>query len=174
MQHLLAQGHRDIGIITSPREEDPVYSRRLHAYRKCLAEAGISPRPEWEQWGKTEKHAGISEESGGEAMEAFLKMDHPPSAVFCVSDTLAIGARYAVRSRGHEVPGDFALIGYDDIKMSRFVGLSSVDQEMLRIGHEATDVLIQRLTGERDDGPLNVKTTPTLIVRESSAARKLD
>jgi LacI family transcriptional regulator len=88
--------------------------------------------------------------------------------VFASSDVQAIGAWQAIRQAGLDVPDDVALVGYDDIKVSRFIGLSSVAQNMHDIGEEATDLLLQRLNGEGAPEAFSKLVTPELIVRASS------
>jgi len=167
-EHLLDQGHSRIGIITS-HHENPVRNARIRGYEEALSDAGITPRDAWIATGQTEKHAGFSEESGSEAMQTLLEADEDISAVFVCSDVQAIGAWQALRHAGLDVPGDVALVGYDDIKVSRFIGLSSVSQKMHDIGEAAADLLLHRLDGTADNAPVSRLVTPELQVRRSSA-----
>jgi len=167
-EHLLDQGHSRIGIITS-HHENPVRNARIRGYEEALSDAGIAPRDAWIATGQTEKHAGFSEESGSEAMQTLLEADEDISAVFVCSDVQAIGAWQALRHAGLDVPGDVALVGYDDIKVSRFIGLSSVSQKMHDIGEAAADLLLHRLDGTADNAPVSRLVTPELQVRRSSA-----
>lgn len=166
-EHLIEQGHTCIGLITTPRE-DPVRNARLEGYREALSAAGITPRDDWVAAGDTEKHAGFSEESGFEAMQTLLDTAPDLTAVFASSDVQAIGAWQALRKRHLSAPEDVALVGYDDIKVSRFIGLSSVAQNMHDIGARATTLLLKRLDGR---GPATVHSeivTPELVARVSS------
>ena len=104
-------------------------SLRVKGYREAFAGAGLEVNEDWIVHGDTEKHAGISEESGYEAMQKLLKQDPRVTATFSVSDAQAIGAWYAINQDGLSVPNDIAIVGYDDIKTSRYIGLSSVDQK---------------------------------------------
>jgi LacI family transcriptional regulator len=134
----------------------------------AMERAGIAIDPNWMQSGQTEKHAGISEESGLEAMQALLQLGDRVTAVFAIGDTLAIGAWYALRKTRVRVPEDIALIGYNDIKTSLYIGLSSVDQKMQHVGHQATDRMIFRLLNRHTEQRVDVLTMPELRVRESS------
>ncbi|MFB6248597.1 MAG: substrate-binding domain-containing protein, partial [Salinibacter sp.] len=137
-------------------------------YEEALRNAGISPRNDRIATGQTEKHAGFSEESGYEAAASLLRTSPEVTAVFASSDVQAIGAWQALRHEGYSVPDDVALIGYDDIKISRFIGLSSVAQNMHDIGERATDLLLDRL---RHTGPADVFSelvTPEPVARASS------
>lgn len=179
-EHLLSRGHRRIGLITT-HHEDPVRAERTRGYRDALRAAGIRPRPAWVASGKTDKHDGYSEESGREAARALLGRaaarsasagtpggDPGVDAVFACSDVQAIGAWQVFRERGLAVPGDIALVGYDDVKVSRHIGLTSVSQKMRAVGREATSLLRRRLRG---DGPPTFRSEtimPELVDREST------
>lgn len=172
VQHLIAQGHERIGFISSPFDIDSVLAQRKQGYEEAFKDASLSLEEKWVVHGDTEKHAGISEESGFEAMQKLLSQNPRVTAVFSVSDAQAIGAWYAINQEGLSVPEDIAIVGYDDIKTSRYIGLSSVDQKMQKVGHEATDVLIGRLKSARKDPPLSVLTIPELQVRKSSLFKR--
>ncbi len=168
-EHLIDQGHTRIGMLTTHRES-PIRSARVRGYRDALSAAGIQPKDEWVAEGNTEKHAGFSEESGFEAMEALLERDSSVTAVFASSDVQAIGAWQALRQQGLDVPGDVAIVGYDDIKVSRFIGLTSVAQNMHDIGARATDLLMRRLERTGPVDLLSEAVTPELVVRDSSGS----
>lgn len=172
VNHLIHQGHERIGLISSPFDNDSVLAQRKQGYEEALEQAGIEVQQDWIAYGDTEKHAGISEESGFEAMQKLLSRNPRVTAVFSVSDAQAIGAWYAINQEGLSVPEDIAIVGYDDIKTSRYIGLSSVDQKMQQVGHEATDVLIGRLKTIRKDPPLSSLTIPELQVRKSSLFKR--
>jgi len=174
-EHLLSRGHRRIGLITT-HHEDPVRTERTRGYRETLQAAGIRPRPAWVASGKTDKHDGYSEESGREAARALLDRasagtpggDPGLDAVFACSDVQAIGAWQVFRERGLAVPGDIALVGYDDVKVSRHIGLTSVSQKMRAVGREATSLLRQRLRGDGPPTPCSETIMPELVERESA------
>ena len=104
-------------------------------------------------------------------MKTLLSQSPRVSAVFSVSDAQAIGAWYAIQEEGLSVPEDIAIVGYDDIKTSRYIGLSSVDQKMQEVGHRATDMLIDRLKQTKKDAPISILTIPELRIRKSSSHR---
>lgn len=167
VDHLLQEGHERIGMITA-HLESTLRNARIQGYREALENARLEFDESLIAVGKTKKHAGFSEESGYEAMQDLLKMDPPVTAVFASSDVQAIGAWQAIRHKGLEVPDDFALVGYDDIKVSRFIGLTSVAQNMHDVGEEATDLLLRRLDGSADNEAVSELIMPELIVRKSS------
>jgi LacI family transcriptional regulator len=166
-EHLIERGHSRVGMITTHRDS-PIRNARIQGYEEALRDAGIAPRDAWIATGHTEKHAGFSEESGYEAMTSLLRASPDVTAVFASSDVQAIGAWQALRHEGRSVPEDVALIGYDDIKISRFIGLSSVAQNMHDIGERATDLLLRRLHRAGPADVFSELVTPELVVRASS------
>jgi hypothetical protein len=69
-----------------------------------------------------------SSESGEHAMNVFLALPKPPTAVFAVNDLMAIGAMEAVQKAGHSVPEDVAVLGFDDIPPAD-VGAAALDHD---------------------------------------------
>lgn len=167
VNHLLELGHERIGIITTPHE-NRLRNARINGYRNALKEAGIEYNDQLVAHGHTRKHDGFSEESGYEAMQDLLSLDESVTAVFASSDVQAIGAWQAIREAGYEVPDDYSLVGYDDIKVSRFIGLTSVAQSMHYVGEEATDVLLDRLNNTGAEEPVSQLVEPELQVRKST------
>jgi len=171
VQHLIACGHRRIGMIRS-HTEGSLQLDRIAGYREALEAADIPYDPELVRAGKTEKHAGFSEEAGYEAMQELLDITPRVTAVFASSDVQALGAWKALREAGLRVPEDVALVGYDDIKTSEYVGLSSVSQNMHTVGKESARLLVERVEGLRQDPPLEVLVIPQLKVRYTSDCRQ--
>jgi len=168
VEHLIERGHRRIAMIRA-YTDSYLQTQRVKGYRQALDDAGIPFEEGLIQSGTTEKHAGFSEEHGLEAMQKILHFDVPVTAVVCSSDVQAIGAWKAIRDAGKRVPEDFALVGYDDIKTSRYLGLSSVDQDMENVGREAAERLMFRLEKQGEKVELIERLIiPQLQVRESS------
>ena len=111
---------------------------------------------------------GFSEEHGYEAMLRLLEVDPPITAVYASSDVQVIGALKALREAGKRVPEDIALVGYDDIKTSHFLGLSSVDQNMEGVGKEAAERLLFRLATPGHEERIARLIIPELRIRASS------
>lgn len=177
-EHLLEKGHRRIGVIRSARTGLSFQEERLGGYRAALEGAGVAYDPGLVVSGETGKHAGFSEEAGYEAMQKLLEAKGAPlTAVFALSDVQAMGAWAALREAGRGVlskdnPSGVALVGYDDVKTSQFVGLTSVSQNMHAVGERAVGRLIERLRSSgTPGGGYDVQTEtvrPQLRVRRSS------
>jgi len=167
VDHLIEQGYTRIGVITTPHN-NRIRNERVAGYRQALEEAGIEFDSDLVVHGHTSKHDGFSEESGYEAMQDLISLDRPVEAAFASSDVQAIGAWQALREEGLEVPDDFAFVGYDDIKVSRFIGLTSVAQNMHKVGNEATDILLDRLGKRGPEHYISRLVEPELKIRKSS------
>ncbi len=167
IEHLIGLGHSRIAMIVS-HTNGPTQYTRLEGVQETMRKAGRSFSREDIFCGSTEKHAGISEESGYEAMQRILSERPDVTAVFALSDVQAIGAWKAIRDAGREIPGDIALVGYDDIKTSQYMGLSSVDQRMHEVGEQATELILQRMNEEKKPPPIHRVIVPKLVARRSS------
>jgi len=103
-------------------------------------------------------------------MRQLLTLNHPPDAVFCFNDLLALGAIRALHEAGCRVPDDVAVIGFDDIEEARFAipSLSTIAPDKEKIGELAVSYLLGRIDGTRTEQPDRVEVPFRLIVREST------
>lgn len=165
--HLIAQGHRRIGMIAA---HDGAFGNeeRLRGYREALEAAGIPYADACVWHGQNRKHMGSSEEAGYEAMIEMIDAGTDVTAVFAASDVLAIGAWKAALDRGLSVPETLSIVGYENIKVSRYIGLTTVDIGMQQIGEEATELLVKRMKGQVDAPPITRTIHPRLILRKTS------
>ena len=93
----------------------------------------------------------------------------PPTAIFAASDTQALGVLEAARAEGFEVPGDLSLVGFDDLEVAPYVGLTTVAQPLYESGRRGLERLLEVVAGE-DDGPLTEQLELRLVVRRTTAS----
>jgi LacI family transcriptional regulator len=101
---------------------------------------------------------------------AGLNAAQRPTAVFCANDLIAVGLVQAVTRQGLRIPGDLAVVGFDDTDLASAasaVELTSVHQPAIEMGRAAVRVLLQEMSGEATEHQ-DVVFAPTLVVRESS------
>lgn len=165
-EHLVNQGYKSIGII-SAAEQSAVTKERTRGFQDYLSEHNIEVKDEHFVRGSISKHAGFSEESGFEAIQKFYKRGTFPEAIFCLNDTLAVGARYALSGLGINVPEEVAVMGYDNIKMSKYLDLTTMDQNMYTIGVKAIKQ-ITKLIGAADSPLVQQVADPVLVKRGST------
>lgn len=169
VEHLLDLGHTRIGCIAAHDWSEST-EPRLAGYRAALEARGLSFDPALVVTGTTEKHAGYSEEAGAEAMQQLLALDPPPTAVFASADVQAFGAWAYARDNGVRVPRDVSLTGYDGLKLSRYLDLTTVNQNALDTGLRATQRLLARMTNGGGTDRVDVETALDLVPRGSTAA----
>ena len=164
VEHLLALGHRRIGLIAWP-ETSLTGQYRYQGYVAALHAAGISPDPA--RVVRTE-HA---EASGRQAMRTLLNLppDRRPTAVVALSDLMAIGGINAIYEAGLQPGHDVAVVGFDDVPMAQYLQppLTTLRQPIAEVGEQAVNMLLQLIRGE-ELVERKVLLPSTLIVRESS------
>lgn len=158
VRHLLDMGHTKIGCVANTAASSGI--ARLHGYKAALTEAGIEPNPTYIVEGD------YRFDSGSAAARVLLRTG--VSAAFVSNDMMAFGFLQHLFERGLHVPSDFSLIGYDN-SLSPYVpsvGLSSVAQDVKKLGEDACLLLAERLRGEAPP-PRTVCLAPGLVVRSS-------
>jgi len=171
VSHLIERGHSQICMIRSAMDSDTQVAR-IQGYQTALEKAGIALEADKIVSGNPMYHAGFSEEDGYDAMMTILKSHPETTAVLASSDVQAIGAMAAIKEAGRSIGRDIALVGYDDIKTSRFLGLTSVDQSMQQIGFSAAKKLHDRITGTLVGPAEHIVVEPKLEIRASSSYKK--
>ena len=166
VEHLVEQGHEYICMIRSAEESD-MQINRLNGYKAGLQAAGLPVEDSRIVAGNPRYHGGFSEEDGYDAMKTILRQHPKATAVVTSSDVQAIGAIAALNEAGVSVPHKMAVVGCDDIKTSRFIGLSSVYLSMQKIGYAADERLHVRMKSGFQT-PQQLVVEPKLHIRNSS------
>jgi DNA-binding LacI/PurR family transcriptional regulator len=179
-EHLLALGHRDLGVVTTEfapdgrhgpagpaRQALRVFSntaRRLDGLRSAVRAADIG----WQRVAVVEAERN-DQEAGAAAANALLARRHPPSAIVAFTDQLALGVLYAARAAGLAVPGDLSVTGFDDVPAARFAEppLTTVGQQLTERGAAAASAILTWLGTGVPPGPPAPSAT-SLIAREST------
>ena len=161
-EHLLSLGHTRIAHVQGAPELG-ISEVRVQGYREALAEAGIAFDPQLLAIGS------FTEEGGYDAARSLLET---PSftAVFAANDLSAIGVINAIVESGRRVPGDVSIVGFDDLRLSRFTTppLTTIHQPALEIAELATQLLLELASG-RKVRQLRHLLEPALVVRASTA-----
>jgi LacI family transcriptional regulator len=161
-EHLLALGHRRIGVIAGPRHASTAVERvagfRLaHEQRDLAVDDALVV------------HSDFEVEGGVVGAHTLLSLSDPPTAIFAVNDTAAIGVMGAARQRGLRVPDDLSIVGYNDISV-----VAQLPTPMTTV-HSPTalmgTVAVERLLAAIGDGALQGATLPVSLVVRSSTGR---
>lgn len=164
--HLVRLGHPRVALLGAAVAYP--FGRETHdGYADALAAAHARYDP------RLVRRCAIAVEAATAAMTALLAEAEPPTAVFAVTDAMAIGALRAARERKLRVPEDLAVVGMDDIELAAYTEppLTTVrvpKEEMGRIAAERLIALIEGAGGE----PSIVSVPGELVVRESCGAKQ--
>jgi len=160
---LIDCGYDHIAMLGALETSKPIRDR-LEGYKKALKEAHIPYNKKLFVTGDLSNRDGFTERAGFEAMKKILEMDPMPDACFCSSDIQAVGALKAMQDAGKRIP----IIGYDDIELAEYMGLSTIRQPMREMGFYATQNLIDRMNNPAKAISQTIYT-PKLISRNSTA-----
>ncbi|MFC2030639.1 LacI family DNA-binding transcriptional regulator [Chloroflexota bacterium] len=166
VSHLISLGHRRIGFISNASLAYSGAQDRFAGYRQGLQEHDIAPDDELAQTG------GFAPASGETAMKALLSLHERPTAVFAASDVVALGAMSTIHRAGLSVPGDIAIVGFDDIFLAAhsIPPLTTVRVPAYGLGWTAAEVLIALIQGDRKVSTVTLETE--LVIRESCGAKE--
>ncbi|MDZ5471691.1 LacI family DNA-binding transcriptional regulator [Bacillus sp. 31A1R] len=165
--YLLQNGHRKIAMIRGNTGQT-VREDRFHGYRKALIDSGI---PLEERWIVDSE---LSIEGGSQAIASLLEHEPIPSAVFCSTDSIAIGAVTYLMDHGYRVPEDISVFGFDGIELSSLMRprLSTIEYSAVEIGMTATRNLIKLCKNEQEQISPHINITHNLVIRESTNSLK--
>jgi DNA-binding LacI/PurR family transcriptional regulator len=95
---------------------------------------------------------------------------HLPTAIFAASDTQAMGVLEAAQDAGLEVPRDLSVIGYDDIEIAEYLGLTTIRQQLFESGVRGVELLLDALSSPPSEPVCDVLPAE-LVVRGTTAPR---
>jgi LacI family transcriptional regulator len=161
-RHLLQLGHKRIACIAGPSSITPS-AERITGYRSALEQAN-TPYDE-----KLVIRGDYHPQSGMDITRAILQMDPRPTAIFALNDLMALGALRGAAEAGCSVPGDLAVVGYDDLELAQFTNppLTTIAQPKKEIGLQAVSLLVERIS-QYSRPPRRLVLPPELIVRRST------
>jgi DNA-binding LacI/PurR family transcriptional regulator len=164
-QHLISLGHRKIGFLSDYEDSTFYFTAnrgRFTGYCTALKEAGISLRSEYVVHGKH------SQASAYEMTHHLLNLADPPTTIFAANDTLAIGALAAAQEMDVPVPEELSVIGYDDIEIAEYLGLTTIRQALFTSGVEGGQLLLEAIEQPAHE-PRRIILPTELVERETTA-----
>ena len=165
-EYLIKLGHRNITYIAG-KEKTIDIEDRLQGVLRAVETYQAGYR-------FTVVEAGPGEREGYDATVEILARATPPLALFCVNDLTALGALRAVGDSGLSIPGEVAVLGFDDLLMSGYLQprLSTVHQPRLEMGRDGAAMLIEQIDRSGESGAENRPSrrilSPLLVKREST------
>lgn len=165
-EHLIGLGHQQIGIMLASLDIKESKDR-LKGYKLAHQQAGLDVNRD---------HIKVVDyqfKAGYDTMEQWIEEGADITAVFCTSDTLAMGALLAARQHGKKIPEDYAVVGFDDLSFAEFTypPLTTIKQPIYQKGQTAARLLIDQIEN-KDTQTEKINLGPTLVIRDSCGAKK--
>lgn len=162
VNYLIRKGHKKIGLITTLQRSQSSIDREI-GYKLALKDNNIPFNEEYVYYG------GYETEQGMRGCEYLMNLPSPPTAIFSISDIIAIGAMNYALSKGYRIGKDLVFMGFDNISYSHmFVPhLSTVEQPCYAQGKLVIEKLIENMKADVPDH--NLYTLPhSLVLRDST------
>jgi len=162
-KHLLETGRRKIAFLGNTTRRFPELAARYEGYRLALADFGLEAKAALRVDAENLRNLGYL------GIEKLLERGQKFDAVFAVTDAIAIDAIHALQQNGYDVPGDVAVVGFDDIPLAAHVtpALTTVRQDI----RQASEGLVKSIVGLIEGEPVESSLmAPRLIVRQSCGA----
>lgn len=164
-EHLMALGHRTIGMIAPTRENNSRVTARIAGVNAALANSGLGMRPQHFREGPW----GL--QFGRDSLRSIMEESEPrPTAIICGNDQIAFGAIIEAQALGLQLPADLSLTGFDDDPMASHItpGLTTVKIDAAGMGTQSAQYLLARLQGDMPE--LHAAMDARIIVRQSTGA----
>ncbi len=162
IDHLLELGHQRIAVISTGPETIPI--ERIQGAQASLEKAGLPPKALLKLKGAPDF------ETGHAAALRLLGRSPRPTAIFALTDSMAVGVLHAAYELGLRVPEDLSVIGFDDIPLASFLTppLTTVAQPIYTIGETAAHILLTQMN-DPELPPQSVTLPTALVMRYSTA-----
>ncbi|MEP0233166.1 LacI family DNA-binding transcriptional regulator [Roseibium sp.] len=169
VRHLAELGHRRVAYISGP-PNNILSTERRAGYELALRQSGLEVDPALILDGD------FSIEGGRLAVERLFIRDALPTAFFCANDDMAIGVLLALSQRGYNVPGDFSVIGFDDIPFSSCTTppLTTIRQPRRLIGEAAMTKMLDMVEGKPVKAGAVILPVELIIRGSTGAPREID
>jgi len=162
IEHLYRIGHDRIAVLSGSMQVSTIIER-TRGVRGAIDHYGIRfDRRHFVECDYSRKKAY-------DATKRLLAQKGHPTAFFAQDDNMALGVREAVLSLGMAIPGDTALVGFDDIDTASLAGieLTTVSQKKYEIGSIATDILIKKIENKTPSMVNKVVLDTELVIRKT-------
>ncbi|WP_433190634.1 LacI family DNA-binding transcriptional regulator [Actinoallomurus sp. CA-150999] len=159
--HLLDHGHESVAVLAGPDDAGPV-GGRVAGWQRALAEHGVPDDR------RIESRGALTRAGGHAGMRRLLEHEDRPTAVFAVTDELAVGALHAIAEAGLRVPGDIALVGFDGVPEAEFTNpsMTTIGVPAERMARSAIASLDRAWQGQERPGGTEI--LPVSLIRRAS------
>lgn len=163
--HLAEHGHRHIGVLGGNPSDTQISHRRMMGCQRAFEELGLPFDPE-RQW----ESCRYSLSEAYEATKRLFRRAPQLTAVFAMSDVMALGCMRALADQGKQVPRDISVVGYDGVILSRYCipRLTTVYQDTQALAEQGVELLLKQSAGSLS-GPVH-QTLPFRLLQGESVA----
>lgn len=165
---LCDKGHEKIAILAAGKSDKSISNLRIEGYRRALANRNISVNENLIR--HTEDNGSIQIiENGYKLMKSLLASNEEFTAVYCISDSMAIGASKAILDSGKRIPEDYSVVGFDGLDMTYYYNpsITTIRQPVEDMARETTKILFDLINNKTKNQHKVFKGE--LIVRESTS-----
>ncbi len=164
--HLIGLGHTRIGILSGKMSSSNAASTRYIGCLRAFAARGVPFEKDTQL-----VSARFSLAGGYEAMQALLEKMPDITAVFAMSDVMAVGAIRAIRERGLRIPEDISVVGYDGVEMGQYLSprLTTISQQRHALARRSLEILLGTIREEREAVH---EVTPFSLIAGESVCKK--
>lgn len=156
VEHLVLNGHRQIGIIAGPTDNYTAETR-LNAFISAAEKHGVTPEHIF--------RGDYTVQGGFNCMKRILEGESIITAVYATNYFMTLGAIMAMNEHRSEKDREISFIGFDNIELTKLLKPSPcmITQPMKEMGMAIADIMLRRLSGEELQPETSVITLPTSI-----------
>jgi LacI family transcriptional regulator len=150
VDYLCKLDHKRIAVIAAPPDDMNIGKLRLDGYRKALEDNGISFDQGLVFYGKDLAMEAFSMRYGYEVTKDLIKSGADCTAIYAVSDSMAVGTCKAIFELGKRVPEDYSVAGYDGMDISFYYhpSITTIRQPVEEMAEESIRILFELIDGE--------------------------
>ncbi|HAT4313755.1 TPA: LacI family transcriptional regulator [Clostridium perfringens] len=162
VKYLINKGHRNIAILLGDIDDKGISIERFNGYKRALFEEDFLVNKRYIKYGKYDC------KSAYEKTLELLEESKEVTAIFAISDLMAVGAAKAITDKGLRVGEDIALLGFDGMDMTKyyFPGISTIEQPKERLAKESINLLLDLINKKSENRNIVIETN--LLEREST------
>ncbi|MDU1855088.1 MAG: LacI family DNA-binding transcriptional regulator [Clostridium baratii] len=162
VEHLISKGHKKIAILLGNENDKGIGNARFEGYLKALSDNDIKLNDEYVIYGE------FNYKDAYDSTSKLLKKDKNITAIFAISDIMAVGAAKAITDNNLKIGEDIALLGFDGMEVTKYYSpsISTIEQPKELLAKESINLLLDLINGKSQNKHIVIDTN--LIERESS------
>ena len=152
VDYLCKKGHKKIAIITGKENDYGVGKLRLEGYKRALSDNGIAYNPVLVRYMKSDL-AEYSVANGYQVTKELLESGVECTAIYAISDLMALGVYKAVFEAGKRIPEDYSVMGFDGLEVAKYFhpSLTTMEQPCSQMVKHSIELLMEAIDGETEE-----------------------